>query len=150
LGTVKVVSFSPLSGFADGISSNSGGQTVSQISRETSDGDRLRIFDVAQLGAVFDKILEHVDHDLRASNFERNHSKRRPEFRQTMSAAAKTVTRDDFRSLFRIMMENDKIRSPTTQDVADYLRLGNFEWAFLFGRGDDGQVFCKTCGDCCV
>jgi aromatic ring-opening dioxygenase catalytic subunit (LigB family) len=110
----------------------------------------LRIADVAQLGAVFEKILAHVDHDLRASKFERDSPKRRPEFRQTMSAAAKTVTRDDFHSLFRIMTENDKIRSPTAQDVADYLRLGDFEWAFLFGQEDDGRVFCKTCGDCCV
>jgi hypothetical protein len=150
LGTVEVASFSPLSGFADLIFSNSSGQTEFQISRGTSDGDRLRISDVAQLGALFDKILEHVDHDLRASNFERDPPKKRPVIRQKMSSVAKTVTRDDFRSLFRIMMENDKIRSPTAQDVADYLRLGNFEWAFLFGQGNDGQVFCKTCGDCCI
>jgi hypothetical protein len=144
LGTVKVASLSPLSGLADRNFSDSSGQTVSQISRGISDRDRLRISDVAQLGVVFEKILAHVDHDLRAS------PKRRPEFQQTMSAAAKTVTRDDFHSLFRVMMTNDTIRSPTAQEVADYLRLGNFEWAFLFGQGDDGQLFCKTCGDCCV
>jgi hypothetical protein len=100
---------------------------------------------------VFEKILAHVDHDLRTSNFERDPPKRRPEFRQTMSAAAKTITRNDFHSLFRVMMENDKIRSPSALDVADYLRLGKFERAFrFFEQGDDGQVFCKTCGDCCV
>jgi hypothetical protein len=103
--------------------------------------------DVYTLGAVFEKILAHVDGDLRASNFARDSQTRRPEFRQTMLPASKTLTRDDFYSLFRAMMENDETRSLSVKEVADYLRLGNFEWSYWFGRG---EIFCKTCGDCCI
>jgi hypothetical protein len=107
----------------------------------------LRAKDVYRLGLVFQTMLAHVDGDFRTFKFARDFPGGSPDFQRTMSAAPKIVTRDDFHSLFRVMLENDETNRPTAETVADYLRLGNFDWLYWHLRGD---IFCKTCGECCT
>tara|TARA_R110002060_G_scaffold23087_5_gene31215 strand:+ start:700 stop:963 length:264 start_codon:yes stop_codon:yes gene_type:complete len=68
-----------------------------------------------------------------------------------MTSDPKRVENADFGDLIKVMTADEERKRPTARQVADYLRLGDFAWAWRGGMPDgEGAVVCNTCGSCCV
>ena len=68
-----------------------------------------------------------------------------------MTSGPKRIENADFGDLIKVMTADEEKKRPTAKQIADYLRLGDFAWAWRGGMPDgEGAVVCNTCGSCCV
>ncbi|KAH9211138.1 kinase-like domain-containing protein [Leptodontidium sp. 2 PMI_412] len=112
-----------------------------------------RAEDVRRLGFVFEYMILSAQTDPNKINTARLPTSRLKlkDILSRMADGRKRLEYADFGDLIKIMTESDMRKRPTARQVADYLRLGEFAWAWRCGMPDgEGAVVCTTCGGCCV
>jgi len=135
-----------------------------------------RASDVYSLGLVFEEMLDSVDEDvftldrrlgrpipapdgerIRQLNYinygpEASRLVPNPEDTVTnMCTDSKQISRQDMRLVFGAMIAKKPETRPTARMLSDHFKEGEFDWVYQWGKGDlqEGDLFLKTCGQCC-
>ncbi|KAG4438345.1 hypothetical protein IFR05_006189 [Cadophora sp. M221] len=128
-------------------------RSTASSSRFTTRFD-IRARDIQRLGSVFQLMILVTQTDMKNISTARLPTtglKSKDILSRIMTGGRKRLEYADLGDLVKIMTTDDEKMRPTARQVADYLRLGEFAWAWRGGMPDgEGDVVCTTCGSCCV